>query len=407
MDVQFVTSLGDTTAPTVSAQTPAANATGVSRTAVVTVTFGEAVVTNSISVVVRDASNNVVAGSLSYNSGTRTATFTPTQPLNGAASYTVTVSGVADAAGNVMTTVNWSFTTIGSWVSTSSADFATGTASGVQVTDEGGGRLRLVTAFRDEFAGTALSSSNWTTQNWSGSAQYTVSGGTLSVTAGMISSANTTTGVPVEGRVAFGASPFQHFGLATGLSTVAGNSWAIFSTGGGSDTLYARVNVNGSTQQVTVGTLSTAFNLYRIQFTPTTVDFYVNDSLVASITASLSASAMRIVASNYNSSAPLALDWVALLSYGGSGTLTSTAYDAGQSVALQSVSWTQYAPSGTTVSVAFSVSADGTNWSSWVDATSGASISGVKGRYLRYRVTLSTTDPWLTPYVDDLTLLFA
>ncbi len=404
VDVLFTTSLGDTTAPTVSARTPAVSATGVSRTAAVTVTFGEAVVSNTISVVVRDAGNNTVSGSLTYNSATRTATFTPAQPLNGAATYTVTVSGAADAAGNVMTTVNWSFTTIGTWVSTSAADFAAGTASGVQVT--GDGRVGLVTAFRDEFAGTALSSSNWSTQNWSGSAQYAVSGGTLSLTAGMISSANTTTGVPVEGRVAFGASPFQHFGLATSLNDVAGQSWAIFSTGGGTSTLYARVNVNGTTQEVAIGTLSTAFNLYRIQFTATTVNFYVNDSLVASITAALSATAMRVVASDYNGATPLALDWVALLSYGGSGTLTSVAYDAGRSVSVQSVNWTATTPSGTSISVHMSVSADGVTWSDWTGVDNGVSVSGLTGRYLRYRVTLTTTNSELTPDLDELTVIF-
>ena len=52
---------------------------------------------------------------------------------------------------------------------------------------------------------------------------------------------------PLVGRVAFGASPYQHFGMTTSFDSAWGNYWALFSTYGSTDSLYARVNANGAT----------------------------------------------------------------------------------------------------------------------------------------------------------------
>src|SRR5205807_4113100 len=55
-------------------------------------------------------------------------------------------------------------------------------------------------------------------------------------------------GLGMEALASFAATPYQHLGLATGLDSVSGNSWAIFSTGGATDTLFARVDAAGVTQ---------------------------------------------------------------------------------------------------------------------------------------------------------------
>jgi hypothetical protein len=100
----------DTTPPTVADRSPAPGTTGVLQGANVTATFSERVVPESISFVVTDAANNPVTGVLTYDSATRKATFNPTGPLNANATYTVTVSGTTDRAGNVMAATTWSFT---------------------------------------------------------------------------------------------------------------------------------------------------------------------------------------------------------------------------------------------------------------------------------------------------------
>ena len=111
----------DTAAPTVTTVTPASGATGVSTPLQVVATFSEAMSAASISsssVELRDSGNALVAATVTYDAGTRSAILTPTAGLSGQATYTVTVHGGAtdprakDAAGNALAAnKTWSFTT--------------------------------------------------------------------------------------------------------------------------------------------------------------------------------------------------------------------------------------------------------------------------------------------------------
>ncbi len=102
----------DTAAPTVTATAPTAGATGVATAIAPTATFSEPVQAGSVSFIVRDAANAVVAGATTYDTITHTATFTPSTPLNAGVQFTATVSGALDAAGNAMAAPStWSFTT--------------------------------------------------------------------------------------------------------------------------------------------------------------------------------------------------------------------------------------------------------------------------------------------------------
>jgi hypothetical protein len=99
--------------PTVTAMTPANGATGVSITAPnITATFSEPVQSSTITFTLQDPSNNIVPATLSYNASTDTATLTPNAALAHLTTYTVTVSGAQDYAGNAMSSpVTWTFTT--------------------------------------------------------------------------------------------------------------------------------------------------------------------------------------------------------------------------------------------------------------------------------------------------------
>jgi hypothetical protein len=97
----------DEEGPTVIATSPANGATGVSTSAVVNITFSEAVdasTVNSTNITMRVTSSSAaVAGTVAYNATTHVATFTPSSPLAENTGYTVTVSGsIRDPAGNVM-----------------------------------------------------------------------------------------------------------------------------------------------------------------------------------------------------------------------------------------------------------------------------------------------------------------
>lgn len=100
----------DTTPPAVSARTPAVGATGVLASTTVTATFSETLQAGTAAVGLSGPAGNV-AGTLAYDATTRRATFTPGAALAPSTTYTATVSGAKDVAGNVMTTVTWTFTT--------------------------------------------------------------------------------------------------------------------------------------------------------------------------------------------------------------------------------------------------------------------------------------------------------
>jgi len=76
-------------------------------------TFSEAVSSSSVVFTVKDGSGAAVAGSVSYNSSTQTATFTPSAALASGTTFTASVSA-SDTSGNAMPSpVTWSFTTAG------------------------------------------------------------------------------------------------------------------------------------------------------------------------------------------------------------------------------------------------------------------------------------------------------
>jgi hypothetical protein len=103
--------------PTVTARTPAVNATGVSRTApAVTATFSEAVknVTGT-TFTLRAGTAAPITATVVQNGTTNQWRLTPGTTLAANTQYTVTItggaSGVTDLAGNPLTTVTWRFTT--------------------------------------------------------------------------------------------------------------------------------------------------------------------------------------------------------------------------------------------------------------------------------------------------------
>jgi peptidoglycan/xylan/chitin deacetylase (PgdA/CDA1 family) len=110
--------------PTVTAITPASNATGVARNVNVTATFSEPMVGSSINVTTFTLAKLVggvptapVAAAVTYNTTNRRATLNPSVNLDAGATYTATVrggsTGVRDLDGATMLADRtWSFTTV-------------------------------------------------------------------------------------------------------------------------------------------------------------------------------------------------------------------------------------------------------------------------------------------------------
>ena len=110
----------DTTSPTVTAVVPAADAVDVAINTPVTATFSEELnpaTVNTTTFELRDAADNVVAATVSYDGVSQTANLSPSEPLANGTLYTATVkgsaAGVTDLAGNALASdYIWSFTTI-------------------------------------------------------------------------------------------------------------------------------------------------------------------------------------------------------------------------------------------------------------------------------------------------------
>ncbi len=111
VDVVFNTTASDTTAPTVSSTSPANGANGIPTNSAVTATFSEPVVGSSVSLELRNPSNALVPGTLSYDAATQTETLAPSSALTTSTTYTAKVSGARDSSGNTMTAVTWTFST--------------------------------------------------------------------------------------------------------------------------------------------------------------------------------------------------------------------------------------------------------------------------------------------------------
>lgn len=410
VDVLFSQSTTDTTAPTATGVSPLNASVGMLPTTTPSVTFSEAIDPTSVTVTMKDAFNNAVTGNMAYNDTTKTVTFIPLSSLLSFMTYTVTVSGVKDLSGNsIAGPVTWSFRTRGIWLQTTFSDFSTGSNNGTIVTNNAGGEIALAPALDENFTESSLAPpSTWSTRPWTsdggGASNVSLSGGVLTMSGTALLSSLSFANSALVGRVAFGASPYQHFGLTTSFDSAWGNYWALFSTFGTTNNLYARVNASGSSTDVWIGALPAGFHDYKIQPTIAGFDFYIDGVRQTSIAASFQATVpMKAGISAYNS-LPIQADWIRYetTSAGQTGTFTSTVFDAGQSVSWSTVSWTASQPAGTSIVIEVETSDDGTNWSPWHAVTNGGAISSVNSRFLQYRITLTASSTGTSPTLSDI-----
>jgi hypothetical protein len=99
-------------APQVIARTPLASATGVSIATAITATFSEPVQQSTIAFTLAGPAGAVVPATSTYNSGSLTAALQPSARLAASTTYTATIAGAKDTAGNAMPApVTWAFTT--------------------------------------------------------------------------------------------------------------------------------------------------------------------------------------------------------------------------------------------------------------------------------------------------------
>ncbi|HEY3274766.1 MAG TPA: Ig-like domain-containing protein, partial [Methanocella sp.] len=100
--------------PYIGSVSPAGAAIDVPRAATITATFSKNMDPASLQggFTVRDSSGNNVAGTVTYDTTARTATFRPAALLGYGSLYSAHVTGARDNAGNSITAYSWGFTTI-------------------------------------------------------------------------------------------------------------------------------------------------------------------------------------------------------------------------------------------------------------------------------------------------------
>jgi hypothetical protein len=104
----------DTTPPTVGSTSVPNGSTNVDPAASFTITFSEAMdptTINTSTIELRDANGNLVPITVTYDPATHTATINPSVTLEFGMTYTLTISGAKDQAGNTLAPFSSSFTT--------------------------------------------------------------------------------------------------------------------------------------------------------------------------------------------------------------------------------------------------------------------------------------------------------
>lgn len=110
----FTTVAADATAPTVTTRSPAASAQSVTVTSSIAVTFSERMKSSTASSITVTGPSGNVAGTVTFNAGQTTFTFSPSADLANLTTYTVTVASASaeDASGNNLATDDtWTFIT--------------------------------------------------------------------------------------------------------------------------------------------------------------------------------------------------------------------------------------------------------------------------------------------------------
>jgi hypothetical protein len=258
-----------------------------------------------------------------------------------------------------------------------------------------------------EFAGTALPA-GWSLASWGGAATGTVAAGVLSVDGGRASTDLLYgSGRSLEFSAIFSGATYQHVGF--GL-TFNETPWAMFSSRGG-DSLYARTHTGGQSIDTPIsGNWFGAAHRFRIDWTTAALIYSIDGVQVASHALSI-ATTMRPIVSDYaNDSNPVTVDWLRVSPYAslqegpGLATFTSGVFDASAVVTWTTAAWTGATPAGTAVALAVRYGSTPTPDASWTLFTTVSGPINVVGRYLQYRLILSTTDVNQTPVVNDVTL---
>jgi hypothetical protein len=177
----------------------------------------------------------------------------------------------------------------------------------------------------------------------------------------------------------------------------------MFASRGGQ--MYASLH-DGKNRQDTVldVDLLGAPHRYRVEWTSEGATMWVDDKQVAG--RALKATSMRPMARDLKGAdAPLLIDYMREAAHRPSTSYLSRIHDAQQMVTWDRATWRASVPAGTSLRVSVRTGSRPTPDASWTEFTqlsgSGAQIR-TEGRYLQYRVELTTTAASRTPVLSAI-----
>jgi hypothetical protein len=289
---------------------------------------------------------------------------------------------------------------------TETADFEAGTIEGgISIIAELDGEIILSPAEGSDFNGTELPE-GWTSDIWPGGGTVVVGGGEITVDCAWAATDSFyDSGRTLEFMATFGAQRYQHAGFAISFAEAA---WAIFSTNNTSTTLYARTADPSYTDTAIPGSWIGEPHLYRIEWYGTSVDFYIDDSHVASHAVS-GLDTLRPIISDYTAGgADLSVDWLRMSPpYAPWGVLKSRIYDAGAETSWGAMVFGAEVPSGTDLTMKVRVGdvpVPDTTWTEWLTVPEPGHSIDLVSRYIQYYAHLETYDSLLTPVVRDVAI---
>jgi hypothetical protein len=286
---------------------------------------------------------------------------------------------------------------------TTEANFNAGTvpaALHVSHFDPNSGELILNPTLAQEFADGAFPS------DWNGTG---IGFGCCLILDGQSAATNATFATPssLEFIGTFGAADGQRVGFNANDATNA----AFFGTMTGAPTqLVAHVNAAGPGADLMVGgpgDFVGAVHVYRIDYTSTGVDFYVDGNLITS-SVSTPTGPLAVRATDTTAAGPtLSVDRVYVSPYAASGVFVSRVIDGGQNSDWGAITATAATPAGTGVALQVRTGntpiAGGSTWTGFSSIANGANIPATS-RFIQYAATLTTADPFVTPRLDDVSI---
>ena len=198
--------------------------------------------------------------------------------------------------------------------------------------------------------------------------------------------------------VAGGGAQFAGFGLDHFAATPR-NPCAIFSLTDGAN-LRARTDDSSGSQFN--DPITSAINVphrYRIEWGISTVIFSVDGAPLVTHTIAITDSMRPQFHDEETGSGSLVVDWARMSDYAPSPcTYTSRSIDAGfADSTFTGLSTTFDTPAGTGIAFEIITSTDNSTWSAWTAVNGDGTFISSTARYLKYRATLTTSDPQITP----------